>query len=476
MINFASATGARGAVNHGAHLAHPFPMPAPIELAQTLDAPSERDPHSAAAASSRDIFAVGEIVSDAYEIRGRLGEGGMGQVFEAHDRVLNRRVAIKAAWRHIDPSSIRNEAQALAALHHPSMVTVYAFGRHQGTEYVVMERIFGESLEAYLARHAARGAPLPLEEALSILIGIADGLVVVHAAGIAHRDVKPSNVMLAPGDRVVLMDFGIFQPEIDRSKKKLVTGSPQYIAPETIENTIASGAAFLVDVYAFGIVLFEVLTGRVPYDSDNVMKILHLHRTAPLPDLAALRADAPPRLSALARDLVAKDPRDRPTNMVAVRGELEAILRRERATRKPVARPKTERLSVLIAEDNPATAEVLRELVASEVPGAEVRMASDGEAALALAQAKVPHLLLLDLTMPRMSGLEVCMCLCASADFERCTLIAISACDDPAEISLLRQLGVSQFIPKGPELAERLPAILDEVRASLATPSGHAPP
>ena len=130
-------------------------MPAAIELAQTLDAPSERDPHSPAEAPTRDLFAVREIVSDAYEIRGRLGEGGMGQVFEAHDRMLNRRVAIKAAWRHVDASSIRNEAQALAALHHPSMVSVYAFGKHQGIEYVVMERIFGESLEAYLGRHTA---------------------------------------------------------------------------------------------------------------------------------------------------------------------------------------------------------------------------------------------------------------------------------------------------------------------------------
>lgn len=152
-----------------------------------------------------------------------------------------------------------------------------------------MERIFGESLETYLARFRARGDLVPLRDALEILIGIASGLSVVHAAGIAHRDVKPANVMLAPRDRVVLMDFGIFLPEIDQTKSTFLSGSPECIAPETIEDRIAPGDAFLVDVYAFGVVLFEVLTGRVPFQGDNVLRLIYLHRTEPPPDLDSRR-------------------------------------------------------------------------------------------------------------------------------------------------------------------------------------------
>ena len=409
----------------------------------------------------RDLFAIGEVVSDTYEIRQRLGEGGMGQVFEAHDRSLNRRVALKAAWRHVDPLSIQKEAQALAALRHTSMITVYALGRHRDIAYVVMERIFGESLEKYLARRSVRGSPLTIPEALEILIGIADGLAVVHAAGMAHRDVKPANVMIAPGDRVVLMDFGIFQPEIDKTKHRLVTGSPQYIAPETIENKIAPGAAFLVDVYAFGIVLFELLSGQVPFDSENVMRILHLHRTATPPPLEELRPDAPPKLCALARDLLAKDPKDRPASMLAVRGELQTILQ-HREWEHVSAAP--HRFSVLIAEDDPAAAAILRELVADAAPSAEIRWAADGQTALAVAQSRSPDLLLLDLDMPRMSGVEVCMCL--GAEIARCEIVAISGHADAPEVALLRKLGVTRFVAKGAELAAELPSIVTHVMAA----------
>jgi serine/threonine protein kinase len=418
----------------------------------TLESPAD---------APRDLFALGELVSDTFEIRLRLGEGGMGQVFEAHDRSLNRRVALKAAWPHVDPTSIRKEAQALAAMRHPSMVAVHALGQHRGIDYVVMERIFGDSLESYLARRRARRSPLAIVEAVEILIGIAEGLAVVHAAGIAHRDVKPANVMLAPGNRIVLMDFGIFQPEFDLTKPRLVTGSPQYIAPETIENAIAPGAAFLVDVYAFGIVLFELLAGHVPFDGDNVMRILHLQRTQAPPDLEPLRPDAPSRLCALARELLAKDPKERPVSMLAVGGELKAMLAQHERDRERAA---GERFSVLIAEDDPVAAEILRELVAHAWPSAEIRSASDGEQALELAQKKLPHLLLLDLDMPRMTGVELCMCLRASPDFTRCTIVAISGHAEPAEVALLRQLGVSRIVMKGGELA----ALIDELREAAA--------
>jgi serine/threonine-protein kinase len=448
-----------------------------IALAETLDPLSEDEPEAISTVTpvtpSRDVFSLGEIVSGVYEIRRCLGEGGMGQVFEATDRVLNRRVAIKAAWPHVDPSSIHNEAQALAAIRHASMATVHAVGRHRDISYVVMERIFGESLQTYLARAHERGAAVPVRDALEILIGIASGLAVVHAAGIAHRDVKPANVMLAPGDRVVLMDFGIFLSEIDRTKSAFISGSPEYIAPETIEDKVAPGDAFLVDVYAFGIVLYEILTGRVPFHADNVLRVIYMHRTAPPPDLRSLRPDAPHRLCALARELLAKDPNDRPATMLAVCGELRSILRNVEATQKRAhdraASPHAERLSVIVAEDDPSMVDLVCAIIGDAAPLAEVRVASNGEETLALAQARRPHLLLLDLGLPRMSGVEVCMCLRASSEqLARFAVVAISGHTEPAEVKLLAQLGVTRVIAKGPDLAEKLTLIIEEAKRALA--------
>lgn len=294
------------------------------ESAETQEGPSGI--HRAVPESPNDIFRAGELLSDAYEIRAVLGSGGMGQVFDAHDRLLNRRVAIKAAWPGTDLRSLRHEAQALAALRHPGLVTIHALGRHRGIEYAVMERIYGESLEAHIDRRRSMRQLFAIEEALGILAGVAEALAVVHGAGIAHRDVKPANVMLAPGNRVVLMDFGIFMSERDALSSD-VTGSPQYMAPETITNQVARGAVYLVDIYAFGVLAFELLSGDVPYREAIVPKLLQQHMTAPIPDVCASRRGIPARLGALVTELLAKEPRDRPQSMDEVAGELRSMLR-----------------------------------------------------------------------------------------------------------------------------------------------------
>jgi len=186
------------------------------------------------------LLRVGTILNDTFEIRALLGEGGMGQVYEAHDLALNRRVAVKVAWPHI-MTSIRDEARALAALRDPCTVAVYAMGKHGALEYVVMELIHGISLATRLEAHYAAGTRMDTIEAIAILARVADGLAAVHRAGIAHRDIKPGNIMLAPGDRVVLMDFGIFQPVYETGGRRALSGSPAYMAPELFTDTVAPG-------------------------------------------------------------------------------------------------------------------------------------------------------------------------------------------------------------------------------------------
>lgn len=269
----------------------------------------------AAATGEHALFSVGEVLNDVYEIRRLLGEGGMGQVFEAHDLVLNREVAIKAYWPTVYSASsglLRREAQALAAIQHPGLASVFTMGLHADTEYLVMERIRGVPLDELMKQRHRLSERVPLGEAIRIVLALADVLHAVHAAGCLHRDVKPGNVMLAGRERVVLMDFGLFLPEGELSGRTLLAGSPGYMAPESILDRVLPGAGHLVDLYALGVIAFELLAGRIPFPADSLDQILDHHLHASPPDLAALVPDVPPRLAALTRELLSKEPYDRP--------------------------------------------------------------------------------------------------------------------------------------------------------------------
>lgn len=277
-------------------------------------------------APAGDVFRVGDLVGDTYEIRSLLGEGGMGQVYEAFDQRLNRIVAIKVAWPTVDATSVRKEARALAAIRHPCVIAVYAAGEHKGTEYIVMERLLGETLQTHIRRRVSAGKPFSFPDAIDILIHVAEGLAVVHKAGIAHRDVKPDNVMLAPGDRTVLMDFGVFVPEFEAAQHSGASGSPAYMAPETISGTVSDGGGFLVDVYAFGVLAFELLTGELPFASATPREVLMKHLSASVPRVRDRRLDVPSGLDELVQHTMTKDPFERPQGMDEVMHRLRRMV------------------------------------------------------------------------------------------------------------------------------------------------------
>ncbi|MCS6899773.1 MAG: protein kinase [Myxococcales bacterium] len=441
--------------------------------------------------SVTDIFPIGEVLSDTYEIRAVLGAGGMGQVFEAHDIPLNRRVAIKAPWPDLR-ESVRKEAQALAAIRHPSMVSVYAIGQHKGIEYVVMERIYGIALDVHLHRRRVRGEVLTILEALDLLIAIADGLTAVHRAGVAHRDIKPANIMLAPGNRLVLMDFGLFLPEFQVAGQTTVAGSPQYMAPEAISNEVQPGAGHLVDLYAFGIVAYEMLTGDVPFNSEDVMDVWEKHLTVEVPDVRKQRPDTPPKLAALLSSLLQKDPNERPQSIEAVQWQLRTI--REAELHPPAARPPpgaTSRptspipvapppspelsravsepfsFSVLIADDNKQLQKILAFYVKKAAPDADIRIVEDGEAAIEAVRARPPHLLLLDLQMPKVNGIEVAMHLRGLDIGSATQIVSVSASAQEHDIQLLKHLGITRFIPKDIHLQEQIVRLVTEIRRSF---------
>jgi serine/threonine protein kinase len=286
-------------------------MAVSVMSAQTVGFEGESD----GSAHARGLFQLGEVLDDVYEIRALLGEGGMGQVFDARDRVLNREVAIKAYWPSAFASTsdlLRREAQALAAIHHPGLATVFTMGTHTRPQFLVMERIRGISLAALMEQRHRLQECVPLRDALRIILAVADVLRAVHAAGCVHRDVKPSNVMLTGNDRVVLMDFGLFLPENELAERPLLAGSPHYMAPESIRECVRPGAGHLVDLYALGVMAFELVAGRVPFEGGTADELFQRHLQDAPPDLRALAPQLPARLVALIHELLAKDPYDRP--------------------------------------------------------------------------------------------------------------------------------------------------------------------
>ncbi len=397
------------------------------------------------------IFRIGELVSGTYEIRAVLGNGGMGQVFDAQDVGLVRRVAIKANFADIELQfSIRNEARALAAIRHPGVVGVYALGCHDGIDYMVMEHVSGVTLAHHLDRI---GRSMLLPERLDVLVAIADGMAAIHRAGISHGDIKPENILLAASGRVVLMDLGLVRAAYEPDRG-IVAGTPDYMAPEIFSGRQLGTERHLADVYAFGVLAYRMLAGVLPYQADDPLDVLVCHADGAIPKLSDA-VPVPRRLSELVTALMAKDPNDRPVSMDAVVWQLRAV-------KDEISREASEpsRLSVLIVDDDTDIARLVALYVKQAAPGAEIAIAADAQQALEHFRKRPPRLVFLDLNMPKMSGFELFTYLRGVHLVDASTVVAMSAGGSPTDVGLMLELGAQDFIPKGPELRGRVTRIV----------------
>ena len=391
-----------------------------------------------------------------------LGRGGMGQVFEAHDHLLNRRVAIKAAWPNPLSPPLRNEARALAAFQHPSLVAVHTLGEHRGIDYLVMERVYGVSLTQHAATRWGMEQRFSPAEVVQIVLPAAEGLSVVHRAGLVHRDIKPDNIMLTPVHRVVLMDFGLVLPQFDVNGQQRVAGSPPYMAPEALLNTAEPGSGHLVDIFGLGVVAYELLTGTRPYEGTTIREVIEAHdRGQPTP-LLELRPDCPLPLCQAVHEMLSPDPQLRTQSAEAAAWQMRAA-QSERAQSEPRALRREKPLSVLVVDDDVDLAKILTFYVRQIVGRADIRVAHDGEEAVDAVQREEPDVMLLDLHMPRMNGVEVCMQLKGEGLAQNCSIISVSAGAQEHDVQLLHQLGIHHFLEKGSNLRERLRTVFSEV-------------
>ncbi len=246
-----------------------------------------------------------------YRIIERLGQGGMATVFKAYHPALDRYVAIKVlhpAFKE-DPNFLarfQREARIVAKLEHPHIVPVYDFSEHKGMAYLVMRYIEGETLKAHL-----KGGPLPPERILEILKPVAEALAYAHEQGVLHRDIKPSNIMLTPEGGIFLTDFGLArmaQSGESTLSRDMMIGTPQYMSPEQAKGEEIDERA---DIYSLGVVLFEMLTGRVPFSADTPYAVVHDHIYTPLPLPTAIKPDIFPSLERVVLKALAKDKDDR---------------------------------------------------------------------------------------------------------------------------------------------------------------------
>jgi len=259
-----------------------------------------------------------------YEILERVGQGGMGVLYRAHDPVLDRDVAIKMMLVDLaaEPGArerFEREARAVAKLQHRNVVTIHEFGETDGSPYIVMEFLGGHDLEALMRRRP----PLRLDEKLDIVIQLCAGLGFAHERGIVHRDVKPSNVRVLEDGTVKILDFGIAKmAQSSTTARGQVLGSPSYMAPELLTEGPIDGRA---DLFSTGVLLYELLSGRKPFAGDSPTAIVYQILHAQPPALASLVPDLPPQLATIVERALEKDPARRYARASELMADLQLV-------------------------------------------------------------------------------------------------------------------------------------------------------
>jgi eukaryotic-like serine/threonine-protein kinase len=273
---------------------------------------------------------IGQRLAGRYEIEEIVGSGGMSSVYRARDTVLERAVALKVLHEHFssDPEYVerfRREARAIARLNHPNIVTVIDRGEFEGRQFIVFEHVAGENLKEVVAREG----PLPVPQALVLTQQIARGLAFAHEHGVVHRDVKPQNVLLDESGRPKVTDFGIarsLDPGEALTETGTVLGTSDYIAPEQASGHPVDTRS---DQYSLGVLLYELLTGEVPYTGEGVMAVAMRHLRDPVPSVRAKQPAVPARVDEIVARAMAKNPEDRFPSVAAMMAAIEACLAEE---------------------------------------------------------------------------------------------------------------------------------------------------
>ena len=273
------------------------------------------------AASGQMMKSVENALEGRYDLQKELGRGGMGVVYLARDKQLDRPVALKFLGSLVDDSEefrerFVREARTAAKISHPNIVSIYDISASEGRAYIAMEYVEGVSLYRYLAKKGA----LPPREAVNFMVQACSALAAIHEGGITHRDIKPDNVLIAKGGLVKIMDFGLAKSEDNRlTRAGVVMGTPSYMSPEQARGKEADARS---DIYSIGMVLHECLTGQIVFASGNVV-MRQVQEMPPPP--SASKDDIPNELDAIVMKCIQKKPEDRYQSMHELVADLRAL-------------------------------------------------------------------------------------------------------------------------------------------------------
>ena len=402
-----------------------------------------------------------------YRIVDRLGRGGMATVYKAHHPALDRFVAIKVMPEFFAEDityqeRFLQEARSVARLNHPNILTVFDFGHEAGVPYLVMELVGGGTLAERLGRQ------VDLKDAVQLLQPVASALDYAHSVGVLHRDIKPANILLHTDGTPVLADFGLAKMADSIRKMTatgIVLGTPEYMSPEQAAGETIGPAS---DIYSLGIVAYEMLTGRVPFQADTPAAILLSHLNKAMPPTRELSGELSLHVEEALRRALAKSPHDR----YATASQFVAALTpaawptrahfEPRSTSGTTAARRRALPKVLVVDDSAANRELIEACLA-EVE-CDVRLASDGQAAVATMQATPPDLVLLDVQMPGMDGYQVCRWIKSSATLRLVPVVMLTALNQTEDRVAALEAGADDFMSKPVERVELVARVKSALR------------
>jgi eukaryotic-like serine/threonine-protein kinase len=404
----------------------------------------------------------GDWIGDVYRIDAALGRGAMGLVFSAVDEVLERRVAIKLIRSSAHPETFRQrfmlEARAMALVSHPNVLTIHAFGEHKQSPFIVMELVEGQTLERWLA---LRRSNLDLDTSLRILNQVCLGVSAIHAAGTLHRDVKPSNILLDRELRARVSDLGLAVRYSDGTMIKELVGTPGYIAPEVLFDRNESGSATpQSDLYSLACVAYELLTGQPPFAAGSPSALAVLHATAAVPPPSSVQSQLPKAFDDVLLRALNREPTQRMSSVELFR---RALMEARSDSLEPTR--------ILVAEDDPDFRALLQALLEQEFPAADVECVADGQSAVEAFDRHPASVVLLDLRMPKLDGMETTSLLRARDAARAVPIIIMTASGGAQEWALLSELGADRFLVKPVNLDD----LVNTIRGSLRVRSSRAP-
>lgn len=267
---------------------------------------------------------AGTFVADRYEIIGKIGSGGMSDVYKARDHILGRNVAIKVLKQEFSEDvnfvmKFRTEAQSAAGMEHPNIVNIYDVGSESGMHYIVMEYVEGVTLKTYIEKKGQ----LTYKEAASIAIQISRGMEAAHAKNIIHRDIKPQNILISTEGKAKVTDFGIAKAVSNNTINADVMGSVHYASPEQARNGFVDNKS---DIYSLGIVMYEMVTGRVPFDGETTVSIAIQHLQEEMTAPSVYAPELPISLEKIIIKCTQKSPDRRYHNVSELLVDLKQVL------------------------------------------------------------------------------------------------------------------------------------------------------